>query len=100
AAIGLRLCGIGLSFQILCSVIPLVLLADGLPISVSGLGTREVTLILLLNPEEQERAIVLAFSLLWSIGLALGRLMIGLVHWWFLPYLLVAPAAAEGRESS
>jgi hypothetical protein len=98
AAIGLRLSGISLSLQVLFSVIPLVLLADGLPISASGLGTREATLLYLLNPEEP--AVLVAFSLLWSVGLALGRAIIGLTYWWFLPHELMARAALEQGESS
>lgn len=85
AVAGLGICGIGLDrphrFWVICSVIPLVLLADGLPISVSGLGTRETALIYLLQPEQP--GVVLAFSLVWSFGLMLGRLAIGLSHWWF-----------------
>jgi hypothetical protein len=85
AALGLRACGFGLSAQVVCSVVPLVLLADGLPISVSGLGTREATLLYLIHPEAEERAILVAFSLLWSVGLVLGRAAIGLGFWWFTP---------------
>jgi hypothetical protein len=85
AALGLGLSGITLSFQLICGVIPLVLLADGLPISASGLGTREATLLLLLNPDEQQRPVLVAFSLTWSLGLLLGRLMLGMGYWWFMP---------------
>jgi hypothetical protein len=85
AAVGLRLSGIDLSLQGLCSVVPLALLADGLPISVSGLGTRETTLLYLINPDESERPVLLAFSLLWSVGLVLGRAAIGLAFWWYVP---------------
>jgi hypothetical protein len=80
AAVGLEICRIGVSFHVLGSVIPLVLLADGLPISVSGLGTRETTLLYLLQPDEP--ATLAAFSLFWSVGLASGRAGIGLLHWW------------------
>jgi len=91
AAIGLRMCGVSLSVQVVCSVVPLVLLADGLPISMSGLGTREAALLYLINPEEQERATLVAFSLLWSLGLVLGRAAIGLGFWWFAPSRLAEP---------
>jgi hypothetical protein len=97
AAIGLRLSGFNLSLQVLCSVIPLVLLADGLPISMSGLGTREATLVYLLNPDD--RAGLVAFSLLWSVGLALGRAIIGLFYWWFLPQEMMARAVMQQGES-
>jgi hypothetical protein len=80
AAVGLALCLIPVSLEMVCSVVPLVLLVDGLPISVSGLGTRETALLYLLDPEQP--AMLLAFSLVWSSGLMLGRLTIGLAHWW------------------
>jgi hypothetical protein len=98
AAIGLRLSGFNLSLQVLCSVIPLALLADGLPISVSGLGTRETTLLYLLNPDEPTTLV--AFSLQWSVGLALGRAIIGLFYWWFLPQEMMGHAALQPGESS
>ncbi len=83
ASYGLKVCGVSLSAQVICSVVPLVLLADGLPISVSGLGTREATLLYLINPEIEERAVLVAFSLLWSLGLVFGRAALGLAFWWF-----------------
>jgi hypothetical protein len=95
----LRVCGVALDERLTVSVVPLVLLADGLPISISGLGTRETTLLYLLDPDD--KAVVLAFSLMWSTGLVGGRLLIGLAHWW-LPLSggreppEPAEAAAEG----
>jgi hypothetical protein len=80
AAVGLALCSIPVSPEMVCSVVPLVLLVDGLPISVSGLGTRETALLYLLDPGQP--ATLLAFSLVWSSGLMVGRLTIGLAHWW------------------
>jgi hypothetical protein len=80
AAVGLSLCGVPLSRGVLLGVIPLVLLADGLPISVSGLGTREATLLYLLQPEHPE--VILAWGLLWSAGLLAGRTGIGLISVW------------------
>ena len=41
AAVGFSICELPLDFSVVVSTIPLVLLFDGLPISVSGLGTRE-----------------------------------------------------------
>jgi hypothetical protein len=79
-AAALRVCGIPLDGRRTVSVIPLVLLVDGLPISVSGFGTREFTLLYLLNPDDPP--VVLAFSIIWSFGLFAGRLLIGLAHWW------------------
>jgi hypothetical protein len=98
AAVGLRLSGMGLDVRVVCGVVPLVLLADGLPISVSGLGTREAALLYLLSPEQPGR--LLAFSLVWSAGLMLGRLALGLAHWWLLPEPPPAtPAPPPHKES-
>jgi Lysylphosphatidylglycerol synthase TM region len=80
AAYALWLCGVAVDAGILVSTIPLVMLADGLPISIAGLGTRETTLLYLLSPEQP--AIVLAFSFTWSAGLMAGRLLLGLGHTW------------------
>jgi len=80
AAAALHVAGVRMGLSTVCSVIPLVLLADGLPISISGLGTRETTLLYLLQPDQP--AVVLAFSLIWSVGLMIGRLGIGLGHLW------------------
>ena len=79
AAAGLHLCGVPLDYRVVLGVVPLVLLADGLPISISGLGTREAALLYLLAPERP--AVVLAFSMFWSTGLVVGRTAIGLAHW-------------------
>lgn len=100
AATGLSICGIGLSFQVVCSVIPLVLLADGLPISISGLGTREWTLVTLINPEGRERAVLVAFSLLWTIGLVFGRALIGLAFWWLFPNRMSMRSGHRQEEAS
>jgi Lysylphosphatidylglycerol synthase TM region len=83
AIIGLRHCGLSVATTELCGAVPCALLADGLPISVSGLGTREATLRYLLDPPDA--ALLVAFSLMWSTGLIFGRLSIGLVHWLAAP---------------
>jgi hypothetical protein len=80
AAVALHLGGLAVTGWVVGGVIPLVLLADGLPISVSGLGTRETALLFLLDPAEP--AVVLALSLTWSAGLMIGRLTLGLGHYW------------------
>src|SRR5262249_5208836 len=80
AACGLGLCGVALNRGVLLGVIPLVLLADGLPVSISGLGTRETALLYLLQPEHPQ--VILAWSLLWSTGLIVGRAGIGLANLW------------------
>lgn len=77
--IGLALCEIVVDAQIIFSSVPIVVLVEGLPISMSGLGTRETTLTYLLPGDDST---VVAFSLIWSTGLIVGRLLLGLVHWW------------------
>jgi hypothetical protein len=84
AAVALEICGISLDFRVVLSTIPLVMLADGLP-SVSGLGTRETALQLLLPTEEP--AVLAAMSLVWTAVLITGRAAIGLAHWWLPPLL-------------
>jgi hypothetical protein len=80
AVASLPFCGVYLDPLVTFSVVPLVLLADGLPISISGLGTRETALLLLLQPEQPAR--IIAFSLFWSTGLLTGRALLGLGHYW------------------
>jgi hypothetical protein len=79
AAVALEICRIPLDFRVVLSTIPLVMLADGLP-SVSGLGTRETALQLLLPSEEP--AVLVALSLVWTTVLVLTRATIGLAHLW------------------
>jgi len=81
AGVALAICGIPVDSLVVASTIPLVLLADALP-SVCGIGTRETALILLLNPEN--RAVIFALSLIWSTGMIVGRMTIGLLHYWVL----------------
>ncbi|MFO7908207.1 MAG: hypothetical protein ACQESR_14660 [Planctomycetota bacterium] len=88
--VALALCGIPVNAFVVISTLPLVLLADALP-SVSGIGTRETALILLLNPENQ--AVLLAVSLIWSSSMVIGRLLIGII-WLWLPSEL-SPHAEE-----
>jgi hypothetical protein len=85
AIVGLRHCGLGIETSAICGAVPCALLADGLPVSVSGLGTRETTLRYLLNPPDP--AMLVAFSLLWTAGLILGKASIGLVHWAAAPLI-------------
>jgi hypothetical protein len=92
AAVGFSICGLSLDFSVVVSTIPLVLLVDGLPISVSGFGTRENALLYFLSHEDPAR--VVAYSLMWSAGLMTGRLLIGIICWWFVP----APEAEGGKK--
>lgn len=79
AGVALEICGISLDFRVVLGTIPLVMLADGLP-SVSGLGTRETALQLLLPIENP--AMLAALSLVWTTVLVLGRAAIGLAAIW------------------
>lgn len=78
-AVALEICRIPVDRHVVASTIPLVLLADGLP-SVSGLGTRDTSLQLLLKPDRPD--VLLAMSLFWTTGLLVGRSVIGLAHLW------------------
>lgn len=82
-ALGLEVAPIPLGRPVVLGAVPVVLLADGLPISVSGLGTRETALLALIRAPEP--GVLLAFSLIWSTALITGRILIGLGHWWLLP---------------
>lgn len=73
-------CGIDLDRIRLLSALPITALVDGLPISVSGLGTRETTMVLLLQPEDA--ASLLAFCLVWSTCIIFGRSLIAVAHLW------------------
>jgi hypothetical protein len=77
--LALRICGIPVSGPVALRVLPLVLVADGLP-SFAGLGTREAALLLLLAPPRPET--LLAMSLFWSSGMIVGRLFLGLGYLW------------------
>jgi hypothetical protein len=81
--LGLEVAPVPSSPEVAFGAVPVVLLADGLPISISGLGTRETALVSLMRASPPSA--LLAFSLIWSAVLLTGRLLIGLVHWWLLP---------------
>jgi len=93
AAIALLVTQIPVNAIVVLSTIPLVLLADGLP-SVSGLGVRETALVTLLSPENPAR--LTALSLLWSNGMVVARLAIGLLHYWALRRTKLLPG--NGRS--
>jgi hypothetical protein len=94
AVVGLRMCGIAHPVEVLCSAVPLVLLADALP-SVSGFGTRHYAFESLLRLDSAEQAIVFHFSTFWSAGLMLGRAGIGLANLWLAP--LFSSTGENGR---
>ena len=79
-AIGLWICNYPITAAVMLTVIPIIAIVNALPISFSGLGTREATLMVLLRPEEP--AALLAFSLVWTASIIFGRAIIGLGHLW------------------
>lgn len=79
-ATALWICGEGISPATALAVIPLVLMATILP-SASGLGTRETALYLLLPSRQPD--VLVAMGLIWSTGVVVVRLSIGLAWLWF-----------------
>lgn len=75
----LQICRVYETSSTVLSTAPLVLAADSLP-SISGLGTRETALYLLLGPENRETLI--AMGLFWSTGIIVTRLGIGVTNLW------------------
>lgn len=77
-AVCLAASGFALDYRVVLSVIPIIVLLDAVPISISGLGTREAALLVLLRPDDP--SLLLAFSLVWwACGMG-GRALIGLFH--------------------
>jgi uncharacterized membrane protein YbhN (UPF0104 family) len=83
AWVGLLIIGIHPDARTVFGTIPFVLVAEALP-GTGGLGERETALIYLLNPGGKE-AELLAFGLIWSTVVIVGRVLIGLVSSW-LPH--------------
>jgi hypothetical protein len=80
ASVALRICQLPVDREVVVSTVPLVLLADGLP-NFAGLGTRETTLLALLNPPTtEERGALLAMALFWTSGMIVGRFLIAMSH--------------------
>jgi hypothetical protein len=84
AIVALHICDIPIDRGVTVSAMPLVLLADGLP-SFAGMGTRETSLQLLLDPGRERAPMLLAMSFFWSTGLLTGRLAIALAILWLRP---------------
>jgi uncharacterized membrane protein YbhN (UPF0104 family) len=84
---------VGWSFPQALRAISLIQLAEALPITVSGLGTRETVLLNVMGPAQSEQ--ILAFGFAWSAGLIVGRLAIGLG----ILVLVGNMARARGLES-
>lgn len=83
AAAGLVLCRVHVDMRVVFGVIPFVLMAESLP-GTGGLGERETALVYLLGNGDKS-AVLLSFGLIWSAGVLLGRVLIGLTSRW-LPH--------------
>jgi len=92
AGVGLAICRIPADLRTVFGTIPFVMLAEALP-GTGGLGEREAALLYLLNPPEEQRAVLLSFGLIWSTVIILGRIAIGLVS-------SCLPRAEAGRARS
>jgi hypothetical protein len=79
-----------------CGTVPLMLLAEAVP-SISGFGTRDAAVLGVLHPAEEQRGLVLGFTLLWSSVLAVSRMTLGLGSWWLWPETAARPVAGRGR---
>jgi hypothetical protein len=79
-AAALWICGEGITAATALAVVPLIVLAANLP-SASGLGTRETALYLLLPSRHPD--VLVAMGLIWSTGVVVGRLGIGLAWLWW-----------------
>jgi hypothetical protein len=76
----LWLCGQGISAATALAVVPVVLMASILP-SASGLGARETSLYLLIPSPRPD--VLVAMGVVWSTGVIIVRLLIGLGWLWF-----------------
>ena len=81
AAAVLAICGVWPGPLMALTAIPIMAIVDAIPVSVSGLGSREWVLIGLLSPERPE--MLVAGTLLWWSCVFLGRAAIGLTALWW-----------------
>lgn len=81
AGVGLAICRVPADVRTLFGTMPFVLLAEALP-GTGGLGERETALVYLLGATGEQRAELLGFGLIWSFGVILGRVAIGLASAW------------------
>jgi hypothetical protein len=86
----LWLCGQPIGVGTALAIVPLVLLATVLP-SASGLGARETALYLLIPSSHPD--VLVAMGVLWSTGIIIVRLVIGMGWLWF-------DRSDAGRETS
>lgn len=76
----LWIAGFAIGPLVAISVLPIIAMLEGLPLSIGGLGTRETALVLLLKPPQPE--LLVAFCLVWSGSFISGRMLIGLISLW------------------
>ncbi len=76
----LGIAGFAIGPLVAISVLPIIAMLEGLPLSIGGLGTRETALVLLLDPPQPE--LLVAFCLVWSGSFISGRMLIGLLCLW------------------
>ncbi len=76
----LWIAGFAIGPLVAISVLPIIAMLEGLPLSIGGLGTRETALVLLLQPPHPE--LLVAFCLVWSGSFISGRMLIGLISLW------------------
>ncbi len=97
AVVAFQICQIQVGQVLALSTVPMVLLADALP-SVSGLGTRDAALQLILTPRRPE--VLAAMSLFWSTGLIVGRFGIGMLCMWMPRLSQLAPFSSVPRKTN
>lgn len=76
----LWIAGFAIGPLVAISVLPIIAMLEGVPLSIGGLGTRETALVLLLKPPQPE--LLVAFCLVWSGSFISGRMLIGLLSLW------------------
>lgn len=73
-------CGLVLNFSMVVGVMAVMAVTDALPLSFGGFGSRELTMLALLDPPN--RGTIIAFCLFWSSAMILLRSLIGLACLW------------------
>ncbi|MFN3395434.1 MAG: lysylphosphatidylglycerol synthase domain-containing protein, partial [Thermodesulfovibrionales bacterium] len=66
--------GIDVPFYFLSIIIPIISVISSIPISISGLGVREASFVLLLAPLGVNHAEAITLSLTWFLSFAVGSL--------------------------
>ncbi len=96
--IGLAICHMPSTPTTVIGVVPFVLLAESLP-GTGGIGERETALVYLLGATGEQRAELLSFGLIWSAGVIVGRVLIGLGSAWLPRRNEPVPTASDESPS-